>query len=55
MNNLGVLTKDDSKAAAWYQKAAEAGDPAGMYNLAVRYHEGKGVRQKRNERDPLVP
>jgi hypothetical protein len=45
MTNLGDDTKDDAKAVSWYKKAAEAGDPTGMYNLAIHYRDGSGIDQ----------
>lgn len=44
MANLGILCKDvdEVAAAAWFRKAAEAGDMGGMINLAQMYEEGRG-------------
>jgi TPR repeat protein len=45
MANLGIFYKDvdDVAAAAWFRKAAEAGDVGGMINLAQMYEDGRGV------------
>lgn len=39
----GVHAPDLSEAAVWFSKAAEGGDPAGMYALAECHLFGKGV------------
>lgn len=36
-------TKDDAKAAEWYQKAAEQENVFAQYNLGVMYDKGEGV------------
>lgn len=36
-------TKDDSKAAEWYQKAAEQGNAFAQYKLGEMYDKGEGV------------
>ena len=41
-NGLGV-EKDQSAAASWYLKAAEAGVASAQYNIGVFYQLGKGV------------
>lgn len=41
-NGDGV-TKDDAKAADWYQKAAEQGNAFAQYNLGTMYDKGEGV------------
>jgi serine/threonine protein kinase/TPR repeat protein len=41
----GVYAPDLSEAAVWFSKAAEQGDPAGMYALAECHLFGKGVRR----------
>ncbi len=41
-NGDGV-TKDDAKAAEWYQKAAEQGNALAQYNLGTMYQRGEGV------------
>ena len=41
-NGDGV-TKDDAKAAEWYQKAAEQGNAFAQYNLGAMYDKGEGV------------
>ena len=43
MNAIGLLTDDDHKKFKWYKKAAEAGYPAGIHNLACCYYYGIGV------------
>jgi hypothetical protein len=50
MFNLGLMhqegraaPKDLAKAAEWYRKAAEAGDPQAMVNLALMCQEGEGI------------
>ncbi len=37
------ITKDDAKAAEWYQKAAEQGNAFAQYNLGVMHDKGEGV------------
>jgi TPR repeat protein len=37
------VVQDDAEAAAWYRKAAEEGDPAGMNNLGTMYERGRGL------------
>lgn len=41
-NGDGV-TKDDAKAAEWYQKAAEQGSDFAQYTLGAMYEKGEGV------------
>ena len=41
-NGDGV-TKDDAKAAEWYQKAAEQGNAFAQYKLGAMYKNGEGV------------
>jgi len=41
---LGV-TKDASKAATWYRKAAETGNRDATFQLATMYEDGRGVPQ----------
>jgi hypothetical protein len=41
-NGLGVA-RDDGQAVSWYRKAADAGQPTGMYNLGTMYETGRGV------------
>ncbi|MGC2047435.1 MAG: tetratricopeptide repeat protein [Gallionella sp.] len=41
-NGDGV-TKDNAKAAEWYQKAAEQGNAFAQYNLGMMYDKGKGI------------
>lgn len=36
-------TKDDAKAAEWYQKAAEQGNAFAQYKLGEMYEKGEGV------------
>jgi TPR repeat protein len=39
------VSQDDTKAAAWFRKAAEQGHTRAQYNLAILYHIGIGVRR----------
>ena len=39
----GVRKKDQSKAATWYRRGADAGDPDGMLEMARIYQDGVGV------------
>ena len=41
-NAMGGLTKDETKAVEWFQKAAEAGNAIAMHNLGYAYEYGKG-------------
>lgn len=41
-NGDGV-TKDDNKAAEWYQKAAEQGNDFAQFKLGAMYDKGEGV------------
>ena len=50
---LGV-EKNDEEALQWFQKAAEAGHPAGKMNLAISYYEGEGVEQECQEVNHLL-
>uniref|UniRef100_A0A914PDE5 Probable UDP-N-acetylglucosamine--peptide N-acetylglucosaminyltransferase SPINDLY n=1 Tax=Panagrolaimus davidi TaxID=227884 RepID=A0A914PDE5_9BILA len=43
------VTPDYSKAAAYYAKAAHAGNAEGMYNLGLLYERGKGVKRDFDE------
>lgn len=49
LNHLGILAEhvelDFTKAAQWYQKAAELGYPASLVNLANLYKDGRGVER----------
>lgn len=40
---------DPAQAARWWQRGAEAGDPASQYNLALLYLRGEGVAADRNQ------
>ncbi|MBO9562853.1 MAG: SEL1-like repeat protein [Niastella sp.] len=42
---LGTLEDKTNpvQAAAWYQQAADLGEPIAMYNLALLYRDGRGV------------
>ena len=42
---LGGIPKDYDQAAKHYSRAAAKGNPEGMYNLAMLYGEGKGVKR----------
>jgi TPR repeat protein len=37
------VEKNDQEAAQWFEKAANAGNSAGLYNLAGMYERGQGV------------
>jgi hypothetical protein len=45
---LGV-TQNCSKAAEWVAKAAQTGNAAAEYNLALRYRDGDGVAANADE------
>lgn len=52
INNIGVLynkglgvDRDPTKAAEWYQRAAEFGYPNAQFNLANLYYSGEGVEK----------
>ena len=47
--NGSGLPKDFKKAAEWYRKAAEAGEPDGQRGLAVIYYHGDGVPKDHTE------
>jgi TPR repeat protein len=54
--NLGVLyldgkwvPRDDPKAADWFHKAAEKGEPAAQTKLGIVYLLGRGVGHDDNE------
>ena len=47
-NGDGV-EKDSKKAAYWYTKAAEQGDPVAQNNLGVLYEHGEGVTQNKEK------
>lgn len=40
---LGGLVKDPGKASEWYEKAAQKGSVASMYNLAMMYATGENT------------
>jgi len=40
------VKKDAKKAAEWYKKAAEQGEPNAQYTLGVCYEQGDGVGKK---------
>ncbi len=42
-------TINDPIAASWYRKAAEAGNPDGMYNLGLMYVDGRGVKRDQQQ------
>lgn len=42
---------EQGKAFTWFLKAAEAGEPEAMAEVAVRYRDGVGVRQDWELRD----
>ncbi len=37
--------EDDKQAVAWYRKAAEQGNAAGMFGLGVEYLTGEGIKK----------
>ena len=43
-NGQGVA-RDETKAAAWYRKAAEHGDPFTQFDLGLAYALGRGVER----------
>ncbi|MDE6464557.1 MAG: sel1 repeat family protein, partial [Muribaculaceae bacterium] len=46
MYRMGQGTAQDyAEAVRWFLKAAEGGNPDGMYNLGYMYREGRGVAQ----------
>jgi TPR repeat protein len=45
---MGVA-QDESRAASWYRKAAELGDPVAQFSASVMYYKGQGVPQDRIE------
>ena len=44
-DGLGGLSKDESQAAYWYEKAAQQGFAKAQYNLGLLYEDGRGVQQ----------
>uniref|UniRef100_A0A914QS30 Uncharacterized protein n=1 Tax=Panagrolaimus davidi TaxID=227884 RepID=A0A914QS30_9BILA len=44
-----VVPQDFKKAAEFYEKAANLGNPEGMFNLGLLYKEGKGVKRDYGE------
>lgn len=42
-NGLGAADEDPGRAAAWDRKAAEAGDPVGMFNYGLDLMRGRGA------------
>ena len=42
---LESAVRDEKKSTEWFQKAADQGDSKGIYNLALAYEEGIGVKQ----------
>ncbi len=48
------MTKDDVKAAFWYQRASAQGDSEVHFHLARLYLEGRGVVQSHLESARLV-
>ena len=50
--SLGVMMsegqgvpKDEAGAVRWFRRAADAGDPRGMYGLGLMYYQGAGVER----------
>ena len=39
------MPKNDKEALKWFEKAAGQGNPSALYNLAVCYVKGRGVRK----------
>ncbi|KAI8809481.1 hypothetical protein BJ742DRAFT_225661 [Cladochytrium replicatum] len=44
-NGVGGVERDKGLAAMWYGKAAELGNPKGMFNIGICYANGFGVNQ----------
>ncbi len=49
MLELAWAAEEPAEQAAWFRKAAEAGDAEGMYELGVRLYQGRGVAEDRRE------
>jgi TPR repeat protein len=47
-HGMGV-DQDDARAASWYRKAAELGDPRSQFTTSIMYYKGQGVPQDRVE------
>jgi TPR repeat protein len=47
-NGYGI-TKDETEAIKWYQKAAETGDARGQLEMGWQYNDGNGVEKNENE------
>lgn len=45
MNNYACELSDYTEKAEWFQKAVDAGDDYGMWNLGKFYRDGKGVEK----------
>lgn len=43
------VDQNDQEAIAWFKKAAEQGDVAGQYNLAVMCFKGRGINQDKEQ------
>ena len=43
MTGQGGFQKNDTQAANWFRKAAEAGDVVRMRNLGLMYENGRGL------------
>ncbi|MCC8129693.1 MAG: sel1 repeat family protein, partial [Clostridiales bacterium] len=41
--------KDNTKAAQWYEKAAQQGNAPAQYNLGACYYNGEGVARNRTK------
>ena len=50
---LGTIEEkvNATQAAAYYQQAAELGEPVAMYNLALLYRDGRGVTRNAYQSD----
>jgi TPR repeat protein len=56
MNNLATMyrdgtgvAKDETEAARWFRKAADAGNSRAMANLGTAYENGGGVKKDLEE------
>lgn len=53
-HNSHINPTDYKKAAFWFKKASDGGDPDGMYALALLYLNGRGVDQSAHEAKRLL-
>jgi hypothetical protein len=49
MLELAWAAEEPRERAAWFRKAAEAGDADGMYELGVLFYQGRGVTEDKQE------